>query len=182
MKKRLSVEKQVEIARLASKGVPVAELAERYGISMRSVYRTVRNQRDETASKADPAVTFSFRAPKSEVEGFVELAKGQGFGNPSQAFRSLLRMAQGLVELRPDDIRGFNQSVFLLGKQFDLLNQLAKSVHKGKLKLTEKDRALLSSAIDATLDLREEWQDVLNGAKSRRGYAQRVLAEDKRDG
>lgn len=182
MSKRLSVEKQVEIAERASKGVPVAQLAESYGISMRSVYRTIRNQRDETAARADPAVTFSFRAPKSEVEGFVELTQEQGFGNPSQAFRSLLRMAQGLVELRPDDIRGFNQSVFLLGKQFDLLNQLAKSVHKGKLKLTDKDRALLSSAIDATLDLREEWQDVLNGAKARRGYAQRILAEGARDG
>ena len=72
----------------------------------------------------------------------------------------------------------FNKSAWLIGKEGQLLNQLAKAVHRGKLRLTDEDRALLSKSIDVNLALHSELRAILDEAKTRRGYAIAVLKQE----
>jgi hypothetical protein len=75
------------------------------------------------------------------------------------------------VELFPNQLEDLNRSAWLIGKEGQLLNQLAKSVHKGKLRLSDDDRILLSKCLDVNLALHEDLRWILDEAKSRRGYA-----------
>ena len=84
----------------------------------------------------------------------------------------------------PITLEDFNKSVWMIGKEGQLLNQLAKSVHKGKLRLGDEDRILLSKCLDANLALHEDLRMILDEAKSRRGYSISELskAAEERDG
>lgn len=184
MRKRLTVEQRQELAQRRAAGEAVEELARTFGTTERQVYRVVAEQKGETRAAARASKIVSFRAPESEVEAFLESAKSVGITGSSQAFRALIRMATGLFELFPNQLEDFNKSVWLIGKEGQLLNQLAKSVHKGKLRLGDEDRVLLRKCLEANLALHEDLRAILDEAKSRRGYsiAELSRAQGARDG
>lgn len=184
MRKKLTVEQRQKMAQRRAAGEEVAALAEAFGTTVRQVYRVVANEKGETRGAARASKSVSFRAPEAEIAAFLESAKSVGIIGSSQAFRALIRMATGLFELFPDQLEDFNKSVWLIGKEGQLLNQLAKSVHKGKLRLGDEDRVLLSRCLDANLALHEDLRHILDEAKSRRGYAISELskARDPADG
>lgn len=171
MKRNLTIERRLELAKCYRQGDSANTLSKAFGITIRQVYRIVAEERGDTKAKRDPSRHVTFRAPKSEINAFLAVAMTAGITGPSQAFRVLLRMAQGLFEIFPNQLDEINKTVWLKGKELDLLNQLAKSVHKGKLRLGEEDRALLARSIDTNARLHEEWRAVLDDAKTRRGYA-----------
>ena len=148
-------------------------------LQSRQVYRVIAGQKGDTRAAEAPTKSVSFRAPEYEIDAFLKVAKTVGISSRSQAFRSLVRMATGLFELFPNQLESFNKSAWLIGKEGQLLNQLAKSVHKGKLRLTDEDRALLSKSIDVNLALHGELRAILDEAKTRRGY---TIAAMKQDG
>jgi hypothetical protein len=176
--RNLTIEKKIELARRYAGGEGVNALSEAYSVSARQVYRVVAEQKGDTQYDAETHVMVGFRAAKSEVDGFLEIARTVGIANKSAAFRSLLRAAQGLIELFPNGFSDFNKSAWLIKKEGQLLNQLAKSVHKGKLRLTDDDRALLSKSIDVNLKLHEDLRWILSEHKTRRGYTAAALKSD----
>ena len=58
------------------------------------------------------------------------------------------------------------------------LNQLTRSVNRGKLRLGDADRALLRQLAREVEGLRREWGAVHEAAARRRSYAERALALD----
>lgn len=176
-RKRLNLDQQQEVAARRRKGETVAELSAAYGVSIRSIYRTLKEERGDTVADRKPTRIVSFRVPEDEIDAFLEAAKGVGIHGSSQGFRALLRMSQGLFELFPSQIEDFRSSVWLLDKQGQLLNQLAKAVHKGKLRLIEEDRKLLSECIESNLGVVETLTELLSDAASRRGYSTRYLKD-----
>ena len=67
---KLSVDQQADLARRFRAGEQAEALAERFGVSVRSVYRTARGWQPATAAATDPAMSLSFRAPAAEVAAF----------------------------------------------------------------------------------------------------------------
>lgn len=176
-RQRLTVEERVALARRHRQGESVAALAQAYGVTPRSVQRTIRAQDGATRAKADPAVPFAFRAPMSEIEAFDAVAREAGLGRRASAFRALLRMATGLVEPRGGEIDRLHEAAVVASRLGINLNQLVRSVHRGKLRLGEKDRALLGSLAREVEGLRREWSAVREQAGARRAYALRGLRE-----
>jgi hypothetical protein len=174
---KLTVERRAELARRRRAGEDVAALAVAFGITPRQVYRVIADEKGDTRGRVGASKPVAFRAPVAEVEAFVQSARSVGITGSSQAFRALVRMATGLFELFPNQLEDFNRSVWLIGKEGQLLNQLAKNVHRGKLRLTERDRALLSKCIDVNLRLHSDLRAILDEAKTRRGYAVSLLSK-----
>jgi len=179
---RLTIEQRQELARRHALGEDVNALSKAYQVTIRQVYRVLSDEKGDTRGSARVSKSVSFRAPVGEIEAFLSSAHSVGITGSSQAFRALVRMALGLFELFPNQLEDFNRSAWLIGKEGQLLNQLAKSVHKGKLRLTDEDRILLSKCIDVNTRLYEELRDILDEAKTRRGYALSQLSRAKGQG
>ncbi len=179
---RLTVEHRQDLARRHALGEDVNALSKAYQVTIRQVYRVLADEKGDTRGRARVSKSVSFRAPTGEIEGFLASARVVGIIGSSQAFRALVRMALGLFELFPNQLEGFNRSAWLIGKEGQLLNQLAKSVHKGKLRLSDEDRILLSKCLDVNLALHEDLRRILDEAKSRRGYALSELSRAKGQG
>ena len=179
---RLTVEQRQELARRHVLGEDVNALSKSYQVTIRQVYRVIADEKGDTRGRARVSKSVSFRAPKGEIETFLTSARDVGITGSSQAFRALVRMALGLFELFPNQLEGFNRSTWLIGKEGQLLNQLAKSVHKGKLRLSDDDRILLSKCIDVHMKLHSELRGIIDEAKSRRGYALSELSRAKGQG
>ena len=179
---RLTIEQRQELAPRHALGEDVNVLSKAYQVTIRQVYRVLADEKGDTRGRARVSKSVSFRAPVGEIEAFLSTARGVGITGSSQAFRALVRMALGLFELFPSQLEDFNRSVWLIGKEGQLLNQLAKSVHKGQLRLTDEDRILLSKCIDVNTRLYEELRDILDEAKTRRGYALSQLSRARGQG
>ena len=160
---RLTVEQRQELARRHVLGEDVNALSKAFQVAIRQVYRVLADEKGDTRGRARVSKSVSFRAPTAEIDAFLESARGVGITGSSQA--------SGLFELFPNQLEAFNRSAWLIGKEGQLLNQLAKSVHKGKLRLSDEDRILLSKCLDVNLALHEDLRWILDEAKSRRGYA-----------
>ena len=63
-----------------------------------------------------------------------------------------------------------------------LLNQLARAVHTGKLRLTERDRGLLREAIEVSRGVEKAVAEVTGAARRRGTRARRDLAASVRAG
>ena len=179
---RLTIEQRQELARRHVLGEDVNALSKAYQVTIRQIYRVLTDEKGDTRGRARVSKPVSFRAPTGEIEAFLATAHSVGITGSSQAFRALVRMASGLFELFPSQLEDFNRSAWLIGKEGQLFNQLAKSVHKGKLRLTDEDRILLSKCIDVNTRLYEELRDILDEAKTRRGYALSQLSRAKGQG
>ena len=179
---RLTNEQRQDLVRRHALGEDVNALAKAYQVTIRQIYRVLADEKGDTRGRARVSKSVSYRAPVGEIEAFLASARCVGITGSSQAFRALVRMALGLFELFPNQLEDFNRSVWLIGKEGQLLNQLAKSVHKGKLRLTDEDRILLSKCIDVNTRLYDELRDILDEAKTRRGYALSQLSRAKGQG
>ena len=151
-------------------------MAAAYGITPRSVQRAVRRQDAVTHAKAEPAVPVMFRAPASEVAAFEATARKAGLGRRGSAFRAVLRMAAGLVEVPGDELDRLHEATVRVSRLGMNLNQLTRSVHRGKLRLGDEDRALLQRLAREVEGLRREWGAVHEAAARRRSYAARAMA------
>jgi hypothetical protein len=179
---RLTAEQRQELARRHVLGEDVNALSKAYQVTIRQVYRVLADEKGDSRGKARVSKSVSFRAPTGEIEAFLVSARDVGITGSSQAFRALVRMALGLFELFPSQLEAFNSSAWLIGKEGQLLNQLAKAVHRGKLRLSDEDRILLCKCIDVNMKLHNELRGIIDEAKSRRGYALSELSRAKGQG
>ena len=176
--RRLTLDQRRELARRHRSGERAEALAAAYGVSERSVYRTVRREGAETARRRDPTVSVSFRAPRSEVEAFEALAAEAGLGRRGSALRALVRMAVGLIEVPGGELDRLHETAVRASRLGVNLNQLTRAVHRGKLRLGDRDRALLGALAREVEGLRREWSAVHEGARARRAYAHAGLAAE----
>lgn len=181
-RKHLTIEARAELARRFRAGESATALAKAFSITGRQVYRIAGEGKGDTAAAAEPSKIVSVRLPEGEIASFMQAAEGVGLRGRSQALRSLVRIAAGFFEVLPKQIADFNRSVWLIGKQGQLLNQLARNTHRGKLRLTDSDRQLLQETIDSNRDLYRQLRAILDDARSRKGYAAKALKKAANDG
>ena len=181
-RQRLTIDQRVALARRHRQGESVAALAEAYGITPRSVQRTLRKQAGATQAKGEPALPITFRAPAPEIHAFDAVAREAGLGRRGSAFRAVLRMAAGLVEVPGDELGRLHEATVRVSRLGINLNQLTRAVHRGKLRLGDEDRALLRGLTAEVEALRREWAAVHEAAQRRRSYAQRAMAAEGNGG
>lgn len=174
--RRLTLDQRIELTRRHRRGESAAALAAAYGVSERSVYRTVQARRSETARMRDPTVAVSFRAPRSELDAFEALAAEAGLGRRGSAFRALLRMSTGLLTVPAAQLAQAHHAAIALSSLGINLNQLARAVNRGKLRLDDEDRALLGALAREVEALRRQFQRAHEEAKERQAHARAALA------
>ena len=144
---KLTVETSIEVARRFRAGETAAALADEYKVSPDHIRRVARNQRDKTARSAFRDRVFHFRATVEEVEGFDKAIQGLGYTTRSAAFRGLLRNAQGIATVFRADLEGFARITWAIEKPAVNVNQIARKVNRGALKLSSQDSATLSDLL-----------------------------------
>lgn len=146
-RRKLTIETSIEVTRRFRAGETAAALADEYKVSPDHIRRIARNQRDETARSAFRDRVFHFRATVEEVEGFDHAIQGLGYTTRSAAFRGLLRNAQGIATVFRADLEGFARVTMAIEKPAVNINQIARKVNRGAVKLSVQDSATLTELL-----------------------------------
>jgi hypothetical protein len=73
-RKRLTIEKKIELASESKRGASSSERSDLYEVSIRQVNLIIQKEREGTLAKSSPSKHYSFRTPEGDVEAYLGLA------------------------------------------------------------------------------------------------------------
>ena len=165
---RLAQEQRSEILRRLKSGDAVTALAREFGVSQSTVSqvksRGIRPARATTTAGSVVAVRLS----PVEMDALEQLKKRAGIESNSDAIRSLLRMAVGLLEFERDDETRLEEIRTELHKIGVNVNQIALAANRGRTDL-----------------LQHQWKELTELRRSLpevRSYLKAVVDEQRRKG
>ena len=154
--KNLKLEERIEVARRFAAGESAKELAAVFGISPRHVNRLAKEEAGEGIAVRDPSETVAFRASRSELDAFDVEWRERGYANRSQALNAVLRGRCGFLDVPRDLVAEFCAAWRQAKDVSDAGLALAKAVHRGRLEVSEADRAVLIELLDLSQSMRRE--------------------------
>ena len=146
--KNLKLEERIEVARRFAAGESAKDLAAVFGISPRHVNRLAKEEAGEGIAARDPSETVAFRASRSELEAFDAEWRERGYANRSQALNAMLRGRCGFLDVPRDLVAEFCAAWRQAKDVSDAGLALAKAVHRGRLEVSEADRAVVIELLD----------------------------------
>ncbi|MCK8485284.1 ribbon-helix-helix domain-containing protein [Aliiroseovarius sp. S2029] len=176
-RKNLTLEQRIEIARRAHAGEAARDLSVEYGVTVRHISRLAKEHRGEGVEVRDPSEIVSFRAAQSELEAFDAEWRARGFSNRSQALKAVLRARCGVLDVTADRLDGFVEAWRQCRDLTDAGMALAKEVRRGRLGLTEADRALVSELVDLAQRMKRELGAMKDHAQVQRGAGMPEVVE-----
>lgn len=176
--KRLKLEHRIELARRYHAGETPKVLAEVYGVSRRHVTRLAKEEQGEGLAVRDPSERVSFRASQSELAAFDAEWRERGIANRSQALSAVLRGRCGFLDVPRDLVAEFCASWRQAKDVSDAGTALAKSVHRGKLEMSETDRATLIALLDLAQSMSRELGRMKDAAQVMRHQKWMSMGED----
>ena len=156
--KNLKLEERIEVARRFAAGESAKDLAAMFGISPRHVNRLAKEE----------AETVAFRASQSELDAFDAEWRERGFANRSQALNAVLRGRCGFLDVPRDLVAEFCAAWRQAKDVSDAGLVLAKSVHRGKLEVSEADRVVLIELLDLAQRMSRELGRMKDAAQALR--------------
>ncbi|WP_439570175.1 helix-turn-helix domain-containing protein [Roseovarius mucosus] len=154
--KNLKLEERIEVARRFAAGETAKELAAAFGISPRHVNRLAKEEAGEGIAVRHPSETVAFRASRSELEAFDAEWRERGYANRSQALNAVLRGRCGFFDVPRDLVVEFCAAWRQAKDVSDAGLALAKAVHRGRLEVSEADRAVLIELLDLAQSMSRE--------------------------
>lgn len=147
MPKRLSYKAKQEILRLAQSGLNDAVVAEKCGCARQTVsrIRTVGVAPDRTTKGR----ILQVRVSQNEAVAFEDLLREQDM-TASEALRRMIRMAEGVVDFRADEVAALHQSGNQLNAMARNLVQIMQLARAGRLNWNARDSKLVSQLLDRT--------------------------------
>ncbi|MEI4235131.1 plasmid mobilization relaxosome protein MobC [Roseovarius sp. D22-M7] len=131
--RRLTETERLSIARERSRGVPAAELATRYNVSLKSIYNAANHGVGRQVANASRSRVVGIRVSDRDLQGFDAALARRGVANRSDAMRRLMLAANDI--LRPDDataeeLRSMSAALNRVGNN---VNQVARRLNEAKL-------------------------------------------------
>jgi transcriptional regulator with XRE-family HTH domain len=166
--KNLKLEERIEVARRFAAGESAKDLAVAFGISPRHVNRLAKEEAGEGIAVRDPSETVAFRASRSELDAFDAEWRARGYANRSQALNAVLRGRCGFLDVPRDLVSEFCAAWRQAKNVSDAGLVLAKAVHRGRLELSEADRAVLIELLDLARSMSREMGRLKDVAQSLR--------------
>jgi len=163
--KNLKLEERIEVARRFAAGESAKELSAAFGISSRHVNRLAKEEAGEGIAVRDPSETVAFRASRSELEAFDAEWRARGYANRSQALNAVLRGRCGFLDVPRDLVAEFCAAWRQAKDVSDAGLVLAKAVHRGRLEVSEADRAVLIKLLDLAQSMSREMGRMKDAAK-----------------
>lgn len=176
-RKNLTIEQRIEIARRFQSGETAQELAAEFGVSVRHVSRLAKEEIGEGVAVRDPTEVVTFRASQSELSSFDAEWQARGFSNRSQAIKAVVRARCGFMDVTAERLNGFVEVWRQSRDLTDAGMALAKAVRRGRLVLTEEDRALVSELVELAQKMTRELGAVKDLAQVQRGAGLPDLVE-----
>jgi hypothetical protein len=132
--RRLTETERLSIAKERAQGVAAAELATRYGVSLKSVYNAANHSADRQTVNGSRPKVIGVRVSARELQRFDAALSRHGIARRSDALRCLILAADDL--LRPDDgmteeLRALSAALNRVGNN---VNQVARRLNEAKLK------------------------------------------------
>ena len=166
--KNLKFEERIEVARRFAAGESAKELAAAFGISPRHVNRLAKEEAGEGIAVRDPSETVAFRASRSELDAFDAEWRARGYANRSQALNAVLRGRCGFLDVPRDLVAEFCAAWRQAKDVSDAGLVLAKAVHRGRLEVSETDRAVLIELLDLARSMSREMGRMKDAAQALR--------------
>ena len=133
-RRRLTPEERQEIVRERLKGVTHAALAARFGVSERTVYYTLRTEKDRRRDTRVRTKQVSVTLTPEELRGFDEVLARHGVSSRSAGVRLLIQSANGVFQ--PDqhlaeELKSFRAALNRVGNN---VTQIAKRLNEARAK------------------------------------------------
>ncbi|MCA0206950.1 MAG: MobC family plasmid mobilization relaxosome protein [Proteobacteria bacterium] len=132
--RRLSEIERLSIAKERAKGVAAAELAARYGVSLKSVYNAVKHAGDRQLANGSRPKVIGLRVSARELSRLDAALLRHGIAHRSDALRSLILAADDILrpdETMTDELRALSAALNRVGNN---VNQIARRLNEAKLK------------------------------------------------
>ena len=132
--RRLTPSERQEIVRERCKGVTHKALAERFGVSERTVYYTLRTEKDRRRDTRIRTKQVSVTLTPEELQGFDQVLARHGIESRSAGVRCLIQSANGIFQ--PDqhlaeELRSFRAALNRVGNN---VTQIAKRLNEARAK------------------------------------------------
>lgn len=168
-RKNLTIEQRIEIARRFQAGEAARDLSVEFGVSVRHVSRLAKEEIGEGIAVRDPSEVVTFRASLSELSTFDAEWRARGYANRSQALKAVVRARCGFMDVTADRLDGFVEAWRQSRDLTDAGVALAKAVRRGRLVLTDEDRALVSGLVELAQKMTRELGSMKDLAQVQRG-------------
>ncbi|MCI5042968.1 MULTISPECIES: hypothetical protein [Rhodobacterales] len=176
-RKNLTIEQRIEIARRFQTGEAARDLSAEFGVSVRHISRLAKEEIGEGVAVRDPSEVVTFRASQSDLQAFDAEWQARGFANRSQALKAVVRARCGFMDVTADRIDGFVGAWRQSRDLTDAGMALAKEVRRGRLVLTDEDRALVSELVELAQKMTRELGAMKDLAQVQRGAGLPNLVE-----
>lgn len=163
--RQLSEEERLRIARERSDGVSAADLAQRFGVSLKSIYNAVHHAQGRRTSNGNREQVVSLRLTRGEARNLDAALSAQGIGHRSDALRALVLSASGL--LAPDqhmteELRGLGAAMNRVGNN---INQIARRLNEGRVRgeqavLTGREKAEIRALAGLVFTIADQFQEM----------------------
>ncbi|MGH1354352.1 hypothetical protein TRP8649_04494 [Pelagimonas phthalicica] len=180
--KNLKLEQRIEIARRFQTGESAQELSAEFGVSVRHVSRLAKEEIGEGVAVRDPSEVVTFRASQSELSAFDAEWQVRGFANRSQALKAVVRARCGFMDVTADRLDGFVETWRQSRELTDAGMALAKAVRRGRMVLTDEDRALVSELVELAQKTTRELGAMKDLAQVQRGAGMPDIVEEDAKG
>ena len=137
--------------------------------SVRHISRLAKEEIGEGVALRDPSEVVTFRASQSELSAFDAEWQARGYANRSQALKAVVRARCGFMDVTADRLDGFVETWRQSRDLTDAGMVLAKSVRRGRLVLTDQDRALVSELVELAQKMTRDLGAMKDVAQTQRG-------------
>jgi len=127
-RRRLSREQRLEIIRDRKKGVSVQKLAARFEVTERTVYYTLRTEKDRKRDSSSRSETVTTTVTPEELAAFDAILSRKGIKYRADAIRRLMQSANGVFQ--PDEhleseLQSFRAALNRVGNNVTQISQSA---------------------------------------------------------
>lgn len=133
-RRRLTRDERLSIVRDAAKGVATQAIADKHGVTRRTINYTLRREKERRRDAAHRCVTFSVTVTPEEATAFDAVLARHSVASRADGLRRLIRVSNGVFqpdEHLADELQGFRASLNRVGNN---ITQIAKRLNEAKQK------------------------------------------------
>ena len=134
MRRRLTRDERLSIVRDAARGVATQAIADRHGVTTRTIFYTLRREKERRRDAGHRSMTFSVTVTPEEAAAFDAVLARHGVASRADGLRRLIRASNGIFqpdEHLADALQGFRASLNRVGNN---VTQIAKRLNEAKQK------------------------------------------------
>ena len=168
--RRLTENERLSIAKARAEGVPVRELATRFGVSRVSIYNASNHGTERQEANVSRSRVIGIRVSARDLRGFAAALGRRGIAHRSDAMRRLMLAADDI--LRPDEemteeLRTMSAALNRVGNN---VNQVARRLNEAKVRgerppYTAASHAEIRELAGLIFDMADQVQQLFRGRR-----------------